>query len=239
MRDIHAELEQWDYDAPTRWEPSPGDILTGVVKGCSSRGPGNALESVTVAEEETGLLVAVVLDSPHLADLVKLQRPHVGERIGIKCMSSQPDGGPHFVLMVDRTEPEAQPQCDQEPADEPEAAEVDDEAEDMEGATHEEREFIEQALLQDDFTSDPKPTFPPESDATLREIIQRQDDQIERQAQNVRELERILASAIPLIGTAGEESDTQSGVNRFALVTIFVSSFSLALAGYLAYVKAW
>ena len=142
MRDIHAELEQWDYDAPTRWEPSPGDILIGVVKGCSSRGPENAVESVTVQEEETGLLVAVVLDSPDLVNLVKLQRPHAGERIGIKCTSSQADGGRYFVLMVDRSEPDAQPQCDQAPADEPGATEVYDEAEDVVGATDEERFFI-------------------------------------------------------------------------------------------------
>jgi hypothetical protein len=246
LRDIHAELEQWDYDAPTAWEPLSGDILIGVVKGCASRGHQNAVESLTVQEEETGLLVAVLLDSPDLVNLVKLQRPHAGERIGIKCMSSQADGSRCFVLMVDRSEREAQPQCDQTPAEAPEAAEEYDETENVAGATDEERSFIEQALLQDDFTSDPKLTSPPESDATLREIIRRQDEQIARQAENVRELERMLASAIPLIGNAPEpeafvypaveESITDSGVSTFELAIVFMSSLSLALAGYLAYV---
>ncbi len=239
MRDIYAELEQWNYDATTRWEPSTGDILIGVVKGCSPCGIGNTLESIIVQEEDTELLVAVMLESPDLNKLVKLQRPRINERIGIKCTSSQLEGGQHFVLMVDRSAPYQEIKCVQEEV-------CYDECEDVVGATDEERCFIEQALLQDDCNFDAKSASVLNIDSHLREIIDRQDVQIAQQTVNVRELERIIASAIPLLGkspetkvpvsTPTEESKTEHRYSRIFLFLVFLSSLSIALAGYLSYV---
>lgn len=239
MRDIHAELEQWDYDAPTTWEPSSGDILIGVVKGCSSRGSENAVETLTVQEEETGLLVAVLLDAPDLANLIRLQRPHAGERIGIKCVSSRAKDPSRFILMVDRDQIGEQPLPIPTGEDAPEAAELHDD--DVEGATYEERSFIEQALHEDD---PPNPEFASqEDDGALREIIRRQDEQIAQQARSITELESIITSAIPLLcNSAGPEASAKAdeppannGMSKFALAITFVSSLSLALACYIAY----
>jgi hypothetical protein len=197
------------------------------------------LESIIVQEEDTGLLVAVMLDSPDLAKLVKLQRPRIEERIGIKCTSSHLDSGQHFVLMVDRSAPDQEIKCVQEDG-------CYDECEDVTGATDEERFFIEQALQQDDCNPDAKPTTILNIDSPLREIIDRQDEQIAQQTENVRELERIIASAIPLIGkvsetkapicATAEESKTERWHSRIIFLLVFVSSLSMALAGYLAYV---
>ena len=275
MRDIQTELEQWDSDAPTYWEPNAGDILIGIVKGYSSQGSGES-ETLTIQEEETGLLVAVPLDSPDLVNLIKLQRPHTGERIGIKYLHPQTDNGASFVLMVDRAAQQPEANANQPAADSPQLPDLRDvidpvdavadsselpdlrdvidplSSEEMEGTTDEERSFIENALLEEPAVPDPPAFQQPSmiySDGMLREIIRRQDEHIAQQAENIRELEGILASAIPLLcsgsepappaPTETEQSLPNDGFGRFRIAITIVSSMSLALAGYLAYVLLW
>lgn len=198
-------------------------------------------------EEETGLPIAVVLDSPDLAKIAKVQRPREGERIGIKCVSSPADGDPRFVLVLDRAKPEPQPKKAKPPKEEPEPIDVDDEAEESVGATEEERLFIEQALMEDDHAIPAAAqTAPQNSDSALREIIDRQDEQMARQAEYIRELQGLLGMAIPLLRgssepeplpcTAVEEPPTKTRVSPFAVAIFCISSLSLGLAGYLTYV---
>jgi len=253
LRNIHAELENWDQNAPIEWKPSTGDILIGVVTGCPTRGPGLAVESVTIQQEQTDILVAVSLDSPHLANLFKLQRPHPGERIGIKCLEAHPDSNEsRFVLMVDRAEVDG-------PADEYQPLPL-DESEDPDSAvmTEQERLFIEEALIdRSDDASDPPDNDPEpalESAYALRTIMRHQQEEIARQVESLRGLESMLAQAIPLIASAPPaphlESAAPSGptsvdsasaipenaqgrkrrVNWMLLFLVFLTSCSLGVA---------
>jgi hypothetical protein len=207
LRSLRAELENWNYDAPTEWNPGPDDILVGEVKEYSSHDWNQGVvETLTVQEEETGSLVLVRLDSEQLANLIKLQRPRVGDRIGLKNVGMQSGSGDnHYVLMVDRQpaagsdSPEAQTSRSQQ------NVEVTEEDEDT-AATLEERLFIEQEL-----DKTPTPTIQdasslPGTESALREIINRQDQEIRRQAEMLDKLESMLATSIQYLGEKAPSS---------------------------------
>lgn len=207
MRSLRAELENWNYDAPTQWNPGNGDILVGTVKSYSScEASEGVFETLTVQEEDTGALALVRLDDPELANLVKLQRPRVGDRIGFKYAGKHSDKSDnHYVLMVDRQEDSSEPTLSDTLAKEIQPPEETAGYDETTGATAEERLFIEQGLDTsvpafdfDDTHSDVAGISGTES--SFNEIIKRQDDEIHRQAEIIEKLEGMLSAAIPLIG---------------------------------------
>lgn len=141
MRDLRAELRDWKDTDPIRWQPDEGGILVGFLRDplpadCDS------LEGaqVTIEEERTGIAIAVDLNSPVLAGLFDLHHPRVRDRIGIKYTGTDASGVARFIMVIDRDPaPDA-------PADE-----------DTEGATAEERDYIEQMMAD---------TSPPETSDT-------------------------------------------------------------------------
>jgi hypothetical protein len=207
MRDLHAELEKWNEDALTEWDPGAGDILVGVVES-QSQGDACGIDSITVKEEETGTPILVKIDSPQLACLLTLQRPNVGERIGLKYNGKKNETGEkRYVLMVDR---EHIPDVTE--ASECTASVSDECVDDFVGATAEERLFIEQSLEDQSaaFETCMVDEVPVSSDLTLREIIRRQDEEILRQSGNIERLETMLASAIPLISNKVVPTNTET-----------------------------
>ncbi|OFX16849.1 MAG: hypothetical protein A2Z18_09945 [Armatimonadetes bacterium RBG_16_58_9] len=154
MRNLRAELDNWSHDARTEWNPGPGDVLVGVVENYSSHQSGrDTAEAVTVHEEETGALVLVNLGAPELANLFRLQRPRVGERIGLKCAGKHPRGSDErFLLMVDRgqTDDESDPSGAQtnEPHEKSSSRNGEDggEPDENSGAAAEQRFSIQQTL---------------------------------------------------------------------------------------------
>lgn len=240
MRDIQAELEQWDYDAPTKWEPAEGNILVGRVIECSSDIRGQDDDVLIIQEEDTQLQVAVALDAPQLAKLVKLQRPHPGERVGIKRLSSSNTNEKQYILMVDRSA------VNPTRKDKPTEDDAYNLADNSTGATAEERSFIEQALMDSGFTVDTQTPISMDSENTLREIIKRQDEHIARQMESVRELAHTLASTIPQIRPTAEtetpritseiEPQTKGKIDKLALAMTFASSFLLVLTAFLFYI---
>lgn len=172
-------------------------------------------------------MVSLPLDNPHLANLIKLQRPHVGERIGIKYADSQ-----HYVLMLDRLAERADLQgSPYEQQLHNTQIEVQD---DSYGATEEERNFIEQALTEN-LASDTIETHIAESagiESALRQIIQIQQEQITRQTDTISKLEELLASAIEKLGNKTQPippAAARPTANYPALLIWFFSSCIVGL----------
>jgi len=113
MRDLRAELDDWDGAYPDAWRPQAGETLVGVVKNyTTASGQYGEVAVCTIAEEETGECVAVWLSSAVLLSLFKRHKPKVGERIGLKYGGTHPEKGYKlYALVVDRPE-EAEPDFD-------------------------------------------------------------------------------------------------------------------------------
>jgi len=110
MRDLRAELDDWDGAYPDAWRPRAGETLVGVVKNyTTAENQYGEVAVCTVSEEETGKAVAVWLSSAVLLSLFKRHKPKVGERIGLKYGGTRPEKG--YKLVVDRPE-EAEPDFD-------------------------------------------------------------------------------------------------------------------------------
>lgn len=226
MRDILTELENWDSNAPVDWNPSSGDILIGVVTGYTSGTSKLESARLSVKEEETGISVTVRLDNPRLANLIKLQRPHLGERIGIKCADSQ-----NYILMVDRlveqTDQQSSP-VEQQFNDIPN--EVED---DSFGATQEERSFIEQSLTGSSTpdTTEAQTAQPIGNESVLEQIIQMQKEQITRQSETISKLESLLATAIESLGSKTQSAISVASAPAISYQSLLIWFFGSCIVG--------
>src|SRR5215471_17069616 len=103
-RDLHTELATLPDEWPPAWKPVAGEILVGVVQRyAQGPTPYGWVHTVLVTEERTGDVWSLWLSSTVLLQQFQQQRPHPGERIGLKYQGKDPEKGYHkYRLVVDR-----------------------------------------------------------------------------------------------------------------------------------------
>jgi hypothetical protein len=105
MRDLAAELKDFDGEWPPCWRPKEGETLVGRIlrysQGQTMYGPCHTV----ILHKDDGSRVSVWLSSTVLLSQFREQKPKVGERVGIRYLGKHPDKGyKRFALLVDRGE---------------------------------------------------------------------------------------------------------------------------------------
>lgn len=193
MRNLRAELREWNDDAPIPWIPSDGDILVGYIrKPASFDSDGHGVNDVIIEEERTGIQMSVDLAFDQLAALFELHNPRLHERIGIKCLGRNEQGQIRFVLIIDRNNPAG---LNMEISSS--AVEIDD----MEcQTTAEERDFITEMLSEDN--PEVSDSFEECSERRIIGLIERNQNELENDRKALKHLETLV------LGSALNDSQT-------------------------------
>lgn len=112
MRNLEAELNEWDGEWPAGWRPRDGETLIGTIRRYSTGQSAYGPVRTAIVERGDGSRVSVWLSSTVLLALFQQEKPKVGERVGIKCLGKHPEKGyRRWSLIVDRpnTEPDFSP----------------------------------------------------------------------------------------------------------------------------------
>lgn len=207
MRDLRAELRNWDDSAPIEWKPVKGDILVGFVREPAGFDASGAVTSPVVVEEErTGIPFLLQLDSPQLAVLFELHNPRPTDRIGIKCTGEEPEGSTRFIMMIDR---DSRSVSAGTPASQDDA---------YSGATPEERSFIEQ-MLSDETSSDDSYECPADEGPHIMGVLSREQKCLDRQTKSLERLEAIISQSPDAEPISVQDSEQ----NRYKPVPEFVA----------------
>lgn len=211
MRDLRAELQSWQEDAPVEWTPKEGDIIVGFVRSVPSSDPRAGSDAAFfVCEERTMTPVRVNLDSAQLVVLIELHNPAENERVGIKYVGRDQDGQKRYQMIVDRGAAERQPASEPTPGrSETDSCGDDDSA----AATPEEKDYIERMLSAGLQTSEAGQEQAGAEQGHLQGLIRRQEEELARQTRALERLEAMICSPPPDSRPADDdESDDASPV---------------------------
>lgn len=196
MRDLRAELQSWQEDAPVEWTPKEGDIIVGFVRSTPSTDP-NACSGAAffVCEERAMTPVRVNLDSAQLAVLIELHNPTENERVGIKYVGRDQDGQKRYQMIVDRAAADRD-EAPEAPLSRPSdtGARRDD---DSAAATPEEKDYIERMLSAGLPASEAEPAQDSAEQDHLQGLIRRQEEELARQTRALERLEAMICSPPP------------------------------------------
>lgn len=103
-RDLSGELErQAETSSQPSWKPEPGETLTGVLVGYTTRTTKYGPTRLAIVEVEDGSRIQVWLSSVVLKGAFEEQRPRTGDRIGVRYNGRHEQKGYHlYNLVVDR-----------------------------------------------------------------------------------------------------------------------------------------